>query len=227
MTVHEAADILKDLLALGGAGIGSIANVGTHSCKATLLSWLAKYGADPMDRRLLGGHQAPNDKSLMHYSRDCLAGPLRRLAVMLSDIRCGRFNPDSSRSGRFEGEVAVANAAYGGRVLPAPLIPEDADALSQSKASSAAGSEPAEDIEALESRADADQQRQPKMLSMDLIYFKHRTSSMIHILRGSQADGGKLRCGRVTSPRYSLATGNVRAGGLQCTSCFFHEPGCL
>ena len=65
----------------------------SHSCKATLLSWLSKYGADVPVREILGGHAA-RLKTVLCYSRDSLAAPLRVLDQLLVDVREKRFRPD-------------------------------------------------------------------------------------------------------------------------------------
>ena len=52
---------------------------GSHSFKATLLSWCAKAAVDPRTRALLGYHVTGADLSVLTYSRDELAGPLRAL----------------------------------------------------------------------------------------------------------------------------------------------------
>ena len=51
------------------------AKITSHSCKAPLLSFLAKYGASIPDREILGGHTG-RMKSVLTYSRDALAAPL-------------------------------------------------------------------------------------------------------------------------------------------------------
>ena len=61
----------------------------------------AKAGLHRDDRRSLGGHAPPNDRSVDVYSRDSLAAPLLELAKLLAEIRSGEFDPDSSRSGRW------------------------------------------------------------------------------------------------------------------------------
>ena len=73
----------------------------SHSCKCTVLSWLAKRGDDWADRMALGGHVSFM-KSAIVYSRDAMARPLRLLESLLLDIRVGRFAPDETRSGRFK-----------------------------------------------------------------------------------------------------------------------------
>ena len=89
----------------------SLENKGTHSCKATFLSWCAKAGVSHTSRRLLGGHAKPKDTSILEYSRDALAGPLRDLGRVLDLVRSKRFQPDATRSGRWmclEAEKTVA-----------------------------------------------------------------------------------------------------------------------
>ena len=74
---------------------------GTHSAKATLLSWAAKAYLSPHHRRLLGSHVDRDEKSMLTYARDALAGPLSKLGAILQAVRQRRFHPDESRSGRW------------------------------------------------------------------------------------------------------------------------------
>ena len=64
----------------------------SHSCKSTLLSYLAKFGCGIATREILGGHVS-HLKSVLTYSRDGLAGPLRELEQVLENIRAGKFFP--------------------------------------------------------------------------------------------------------------------------------------
>ena len=80
--------------------------ISSHSCKATLLSFLAKFGASIPDREILGGHTG-RMKSVLTYSRDSLASPLRVLDTMLERIRQGTFSPNSTRSGMMTTSVKV------------------------------------------------------------------------------------------------------------------------
>ena len=105
--------------------------VGTHSCKATLLSWCWKFGVKGELRRLLGGHSKPKERTMLEYSRDALAGPLDALANVLSEVREGTFDPDATRSGKRGHFGRLADRVGGGRVLGetfshvAPLAAED------------------------------------------------------------------------------------------------------
>jgi len=78
----------------------------SHSCKSTLLSFLAKFNIDLQTREILGGHVG-RLKSVLTYSRDSLAGPLRSLGSVPLAIRCGTFKPDELRSGRFVKKVKI------------------------------------------------------------------------------------------------------------------------
>jgi hypothetical protein len=97
----QATEMLRHLLTRLGFAPETLANVGSHSCKATLLSVCAKAGMQRDLRRTLGGHAVPGDRSVDVYSRDVLAFPLLELGRLLEKIRTGEFAPDSSRSGRW------------------------------------------------------------------------------------------------------------------------------
>ena len=62
-----------------------------HSLKHTLLSFAAKRGLSPHDRKLLGYHLDRSEVSLATYSRDMLSDPLRQLSVLLLEIQHGTF----------------------------------------------------------------------------------------------------------------------------------------
>ncbi|CAE8589823.1 unnamed protein product [Polarella glacialis] len=108
-TSSEAAVWLRELLIARGFSAAEVANLGTHSCKATVLSWAAKRGLSLETRRALGYHVGEKDVSVLTYSRDAMGGPIRELEVLLSEIRSGTFVPDAGRSGRLP--VAAPHAA--------------------------------------------------------------------------------------------------------------------
>ena len=100
-TTVEFASSVRDFLLRHGVPADLIINIGAHSMKSTLLSWVAKFGLDKPTRRMLGYHAAPKDKSVETYSRDAMAAPLRELDKVLDAVRSGRFAPDATRSGHF------------------------------------------------------------------------------------------------------------------------------
>ncbi|CAL1135610.1 unnamed protein product, partial [Cladocopium goreaui] len=97
----EGADWLRQLLQVSGIPSGSMGNIGTHSLKATTLSWMAKFGAPISIRQHLGYHMPSADKMALLYSRDASAGPIRKLEECLAEIRAKSFVPDATRSGYF------------------------------------------------------------------------------------------------------------------------------
>ena len=86
-------NLLKNTVTRGDVALG------THSCKATLLSWMSKRGLPHGPRRLLGYHVSKGDNSLVIYSRDAMASPLRLMCSMLKEVKNDLFRPDVTRSG--------------------------------------------------------------------------------------------------------------------------------
>lgn len=99
LSTEEMKHWTRMLLTKNGRGLGE-RNITSHSCKCTLLSWLAKHGEAWEDRQVLGGHVSFL-KSAITYSRDSMARPLRILENLLYNVRTGFFRPDETRSGRF------------------------------------------------------------------------------------------------------------------------------
>ena len=93
--------------------------LGSHSGKATGLSWMAKIGASPHIRKLLGYHVDSQDVTMATYSRDLSAEPLRQFAKMISAIKQGLFLPDESRGGTMRGSLKAVGFErwYPGLVL--------------------------------------------------------------------------------------------------------------
>ena len=102
MTSDEGSRILRALLRHAGEKEDQVAGVSTHSLKATVLSWLRKWGADPFHSKVAGYHSIQGEGSMFSYARDNVAATLRVIDDMLDQIRSGVFNPDSTRSGYFD-----------------------------------------------------------------------------------------------------------------------------
>ena len=109
----------QTMIRYGGYSSGDVANIGSHSLKATVLSWLAKAGVNHGVRRLLGGHAKVNDLTMLEYSRDALAGPLHTVSRVMKLIDQGTFDPDATRSGRWRDEQVVdVNMAVSAQSAP-------------------------------------------------------------------------------------------------------------
>jgi hypothetical protein len=100
---------LRDLLLRHGVHASLLWNVGSHSLKATVLSWVAKAGVLKEHRRVLGYHEDPGDRSVFGYSRDIFAVPLREMERVIEAISDGSFLPDESRSGYWKKESEAPN----------------------------------------------------------------------------------------------------------------------
>ena len=72
---------------------------GSHSLKATVLSWLSKRGVPREIRAALGYHAKAVDGTEVVYGRDNLSAPLRVMISVLVEIVDGIFSPDETRSG--------------------------------------------------------------------------------------------------------------------------------
>ena len=201
--VTPAGEWLRNLLRHTET-VGDI-RLATHSCKATLLSWCSKAGVDHDSRRLLGYHTASSDKSLLVYSRDAMAQPLRALAGVISKVISGEFDPDTTRSGMFSSA--------------APSSGDD----QSSAASSSCGSDDEDDKDVFEEeRAVEDvagkwQPAEPGS-SDDAAFVRHCTSRCIHRLMDE--GGTHLACGRAMSARYELQAERPRFFHPLCGTCF-------
>ena len=122
MGTTEMMSHVRRLLRATGAPQRMLANKTSHSLKATCLSWAAKAALPVETRRILGGHAQPGDVSVLEYSRDAMAGPLKALDGVIAQIRDGRFDPDQTRSGRWKSvpeaaEEETSDAPTEGREL--------------------------------------------------------------------------------------------------------------
>ena len=93
---------LREVLSESGLMSDSQA-IGTHSAKATVLSWMCKAHASGDLQRLAGYHVDPGSKSSLEYSRDGQAPLLHFVEGMLLAIYSGLFLPDETRAGRWKG----------------------------------------------------------------------------------------------------------------------------
>ncbi len=121
---------LRGILKMLGESHDAVSNVGTRSCKTTVLSWLAKAGVALETRRILGMHIRPGEQTPLVYSRDALSGPLREMQAVIDEVASGAFRPDETRSGyrAADGDVlAESGEAADGDPLYAPSSEDSAD----------------------------------------------------------------------------------------------------
>ena len=190
LTATSAGAWLRSLLE--GSEGPPVSSLGTHSLKATVLSWAAKYGLDVPTRRALGYHQASSDISVQTYSRDAMAGPLRSMQKVLDAISEGEFLPDETRSGYFR-SGSPANVVTG---QPAE-IPSSSESSADEE-----DHEFEKDEEAIDSCAGTWQSNmETPWMALAAVYFRHKTSRCIHVLQDEA--GAEFMCGRRLSTAYT------------------------
>ena len=217
LPAHEAADWLRKLLGLGGVPKIQLANVGTHSCKATCLSWCAKFGLPISVRRTLGYHMKPGDRMPILYSRDAIAAPLRDLERVLGAIRSDGFRPDLTRSGYFVrgvGEDARQGLNH-----------------ADDRYSDVSSSEASIDNDDRDKDLEAEELAQDAVLDEWVEYgshvaaggenpdvFRHKSSRFLHV--AVDEGGARFKCGRKITESYVHLQSLPRFSTPQCKLCF-------
>ena len=94
----------------------------THSMKATLLSWVGKQGFPRDIRRMLGGHKKPGDRMPDLYCRQAMAEPLRQLGHGMLWVTSGGFDPDATKSGRWNLDAKDMAPSLAGGVVGLQIV---------------------------------------------------------------------------------------------------------
>ena len=115
LSSEEGVVWLRELLMPKGAE-----NIGSHSCKVTILSWMCKAGVEKSVRRLAGYHIKAGDRTMSEYGREEHT-PVVMLSGLLYCIRKGIFAPDAALANRWMGFTSIKAAleAEGGSRLDA------------------------------------------------------------------------------------------------------------
>ncbi len=224
---------MREVLADAGVSLEEAAAYGTHSCKATLLSWAAKAGMEKSDRRLLGGHAAQKDRSVLEYSRDALSSPLHKLGLLLDRIALGDFVPDAARSGRWKGfkaqrarRLVEAGGAHSDETGGTSSSELDASSSSDDNltrsvstvvAAEAAASglvSPPSTTTDEESSDDVPVEDMPEGGLVQ--HVRYRTLHVLSIVGG----GSKLICGRTMTEQYKTLEEWPAASWHRCSGCF-------
>ena len=209
LTVGQGAAWLRSLLK-DSPPPGAVP-LGTHSCKTTLLSWASKRGLPHGPRRILEYHVSSPDNSLVIYSRDAVAAPLRLLCSMLKEVKANVFVPDATRSGMLLEAVDPS--------LP-KTVASDAGAEASSSDSSQ-GSEDEEDSEAstVETALDAVAGHWGPAVSQDEPrYARHKQTRFLHKI--ADETGHRLKCGRPITTRMNVLAVRPQFLHPVCTTCF-------
>lgn len=99
----EVSKMLRTFLGIEGLSKeGTEEVVSSHSLKATMLAWAARFGLSPQTRSLLGRHTSCLNETFAIYSRDLACAPVAELQKMIDAIHAGTFSPDGERSTFFK-----------------------------------------------------------------------------------------------------------------------------
>ena len=186
------------LRSLVGAGSGDV-RVGTHSCKCTVLSWMAKYGSPASDRRLLAPRK---DKSLVIYAREALPAPLRVMDEVLRKVASCEFMPDLTASGTLASSVQQLSHQD-------PDLSESSSEDSQDEEQVDATDEEGA-VERLVGRWGPDAEGDPLA--------RHKKSRYLHRVRDES--GTHPKCGRALSLRFEVLAQRPSFLYTVCAMCF-------
>ena len=166
-----------------------IRELGTHSLKATLLSWSSKYGLSLQTRAILGYH-SKSKGSVLVYGRDNISQPLRELDEVIRVVAFKRFFPDSLRSGYFK--------------RPKDDVEQPAEPLSDSSSEDSQDEERPDhrdEEEALQLLDPWEPFEGARELVSGMLAFRHHNSRIIHFC-DSLEEGSHLECGRAVTTSF-------------------------
>ena len=193
--IPEFAIVLRRLLIKVGFATHELENIGAHSLKATCLTWAARFGVAKEDRRILGYHAQPGDKSMDCYARDVVSPSLLKLSEVIAAIRTGTFDPDCTRSGAFVKKDAEVPAVT--------EVPEITDAV------------PTTDTDC--STSDAKDSDVDEDLSFEHDVLHNTSTGFAHLVNPTDRD--RTLCGK-PAPLKLLRAREVPAGARLCRKCF-------
>ena len=215
-TAGAAGDWLRKILLSMGFPGARVQCIGTHACKTTTLSWMSKIGETLETRSLLGYHTTRN--SALIYSRDAMAGPIRRLQFVLEQIRLDKFRPDMTCSGYFPG--AARSEAEDITEDETTDSPESSDSED-----SADEEDDTEDKALVEQAADAELDAWSEHVTIESLaldtppsLFRNLSTRYIHIV--ADESGARFRCGREVTTSYQQLSEVPKFCTPQCRQCF-------
>ncbi len=183
----------------------------THSCKATLLSWLSKAGNFSIpERQVMGHHLDRPSTSALTYGRQNFIPILVKVAVLLKRIVDGNFSPDAQPS-RIVRQALLAMEEDSNGYLRQMGVPVE---VAESE-DSADDVEDHEDLEIAVNHVVPADERRLVQLSQPENFEQHRLSGVVHLV----VDDSKFACGRVRTANYLPAEQDFTLGVHICDQC--------
>ena len=226
LTASEIGELLRQCLNIQTERRNTVRS---HSCKVTILSWLAKYGTDLPIRRLVGHHLDVGSKSAETYARDSMAPAMRAVTEVVNAVISGVFTPNVTRSGRFLKQQPKVDAAATDEVnsegsYEFPFSDDDhvggdtdATATDSSSDAGSTSSETINDATTLWELLRPELRPALVDVGTHLEKYTHTISFVVHLKQPSEK---KFLCGRVCNDRYEVRTHNASEECPKCTTCF-------
>ena len=227
MCASEISKLLRDFL---GEPHLSRNTVRSHSLKATILSWMSKFGSALPLRRLAGHHLDSTSKSPETYSRDSMAPVMTEISKIIQQIAKQQFLPDATRSGRFlkpsslQAEIPNDGSTVGGEEEALDDGYDVGEEGHSTDESSDAGG-PQEECDEVPDSTPllhfVPTELRPYLVEVNpsLVPWRNKTSLVVHLAKD---DDEKLLCGRQLGASYvMLAT--VYEDSCRCKMCFANQ----
>ena len=215
MTSGEGTLWLRECLAAAEIDIYETEKLPTtHSCKTTLLSWLAKSGKfDLSERQIMGHHLDRPSVSALTYGRQNFIPVLTKVAVVLGRIKDKTFLPDAQASRLVRDallQMEEESASYE-EILGVAHKVHDVDDSDVS----ASDVSDQEDVEIDIARIVPDTERRVEPVYHPEQYEQHRLSGIRHLI----ADADKFFCGRARTHNYLTCDDGSTLGMPLCEQC--------
>ena len=204
--------LLLDAPGLDDAEREYILQLGTHSCKTTILSWAAKKGTDLQTRKIMGYHSLGKQNAVFIYGRDNIAPALREISEIVTLISTGKFLPEYFATEGEDKDGGVNN-----------LDPTPDELRGDSSSEDSADGDHAEHSDA-EQAVDAVVGKWTGDFDPDILptdpeqYLRHGVSRVLHLI--SDESGTSLTCGRPTTKSYERLRELPTVLHPVCKQCF-------
>lgn len=199
----------------------------SHSMKATILSWMAKFGSPLPLRRLAGHHLDSTSKSPETYSRDAMAPVMTEVCKILEQIAKQQFLPDATRSGRFMKQKSGVQPEV---IDPSPVQVDgcddtDSDVTEPSSDESSDAGGPMEECDEIPDSTPllhfVPSELRPYLVVVDasMTPWRNKASHVVHL---AKEDAEKLLCGRLIGSSY-VKLCSVNEDACRCKVCFSNQ----